>query len=105
MSYVADTLRHRSSVLNATGIMMDPSTGLRATVELEKVAQFKFAASYGSESIKRVINGVRPGMREFEHAGLMRPTRLPLGAHDAWRAGGPRPEQPVRRRRLYSPAT
>ncbi|RCI77228.1 hypothetical protein DNK03_21630 [Brucella anthropi] len=80
-SYLADALRSRGSVVNATRVMMDPSSGLRATLELEELAQFEFAATHGSESIKRVMNGVRPGMREFEVASLMRPIGLPLGAH------------------------
>jgi hypothetical protein len=80
-SYLADALRARGTVINVTSIMMDPSEGLRATLELEELAQFEFAATHGSESIKRVMNGVRPGMREFEVASLMRPIGIPLGAH------------------------
>lgn len=86
-SYVADALRQIGPVVNATGIMVDPTSGMRATVELDQLAQFEFAATHGSESVKRVINGVRPGMREFDVASLMRPIGLPLGAHPMLSSG------------------
>lgn len=80
-SYLADALRAVGPTTNATRILTDPSTGLRATLELEELAQFEFAATHGSESIKRILRGVRPGMTEFEAATLMTPIGLPLGAH------------------------
>ncbi|CAN5272260.1 hypothetical protein BH10PSE9_BH10PSE9_00600 [soil metagenome] len=66
---------------------MVASTGLRAINEVDQLAQFEFAACHVSEAVKRVLFGVRPGMRESEAAALMRPIGLPLSAHLMLSAG------------------
>jgi hypothetical protein len=86
-SYVADTLRTFGTVSNAAAIMMDPTSGMRATIEIDELAQFEFAATHASEAIKRVVFGIRPGMSEFEAASLMRPIGLPLGCHTMLSSG------------------
>ena len=86
-SYVADGLRAFGPTTNATRVLMDPSSGLRATLELEELAQFEFATTHGSESIKRVLRGIRLGMTEYEAASLMAPIGLPLGAHTMLSSG------------------
>lgn len=86
-SYIADTLRSFGTVSNATALLMDPTSGMRATIELEELAQFEFAATHASEGIKRVIWGVRPGMSEFEVASLMQNIGLPLAAHTMLSSG------------------
>jgi hypothetical protein len=90
-SFIVDTIRSivgpSGSMSNATEILMGASSGLRAINEIDQLAQFEFAAAHASESIKRVLFGVRAGMREFEAASLMRPIGLPLCCHPMLSAG------------------
>jgi hypothetical protein len=84
-SFIVDTLRQivgpGGRVVNATRILMDSTDGMRAVNEIEQLAQFEFAACHASQAIKRVLVGLRPGMREFDAAELMRPIGLPLSCH------------------------
>jgi hypothetical protein len=66
---------------NATALFMGASTGLRAVNEIAQIAQFEFSASHASEAIKRVLFGIKPGMREYEAAQLMNLIGLPLSCH------------------------
>lgn len=90
-AFIVDTLRMLAcpsgAVVNATAIFMAASAGLRATNEVDQLAQFEFAACHVSEAVKHVVFGLRPGMREFEAAALMRPIGLPLSAHLMLSAG------------------
>ncbi len=90
-SYIADTIRAvvgaAGAAVNATAILMDASSGMRAVNELDQIARFEFAAVQVSEAVKRVLFGVHPGMREFEAAALMRQPGLPLSAHLMLSAG------------------
>jgi len=90
-SYVADTLRAVTGasgrVVNATALLVDPSDGLRAVNEIDQLAQFEVAASHVSEAIKRVLFGLRPGMREFEAAQLMKQNGLPVTCHPMLSSG------------------
>ncbi len=92
-SFIADALRAAvgasGRVANATALLMDASTGLRAVNEIEQLALFEFAASHASESVKRVVFGVKPGMREFEAAALLRNEGFALSCH-AMLSAGPR---------------
>jgi Xaa-Pro aminopeptidase len=80
-AYVAAMLAGIGPVTNATGILTNPVDGLRAEIEIEELARFEFLATHGSESVKRVIFGLKPGMTEFEAASLMRPMGYPLCCH------------------------
>jgi hypothetical protein len=90
-SFIADWLRSLAGgtdrVVNATALLMDASSGLRAVNEVDQIADFEFAASHASESVKRVLFGVRPGMREFEAAALFRHEGFALSAHVMLSAG------------------
>jgi hypothetical protein len=90
-SYIADTLRDLTGdparVRNTNALLMDASTGLRATNEVEQLARFEFAATYASQAVRDVLFGVRPGMTEFEAAELMRLNGLPLATHVFLSAG------------------
>ena len=90
-SFIVDTLRAITGpagrVVNATRMLMDPSEGLRATNEIDQLAQFEFAACHASEAVKRVLLGVKPGMREFEAARLMQPIGLPFSCHPMLASG------------------
>lgn len=84
-AFIVDTLRavigNSGRVVNATALLMDSSSGLRALNEIDQLAQFEFSATHASEAIKRVLAGIRPGMREFDAARLMQPIGLPHSAH------------------------
>ena len=90
-SYIVDTLRDvvgkDGRVVNATALLMDASQGLRAINEIDQLAQFEFSACHVSEAVKRLIFGLRPGMREFEVAALLRPIGLPFSCHPMLSSG------------------
>jgi Xaa-Pro aminopeptidase len=90
-AYIADTLRdltgEPANVRNANRLLMDASSGLRATNEAEQLARFEFAATYASQAVRNVLFGVRPGMTEFDAAGLMHLNGLPLATHIFLSAG------------------
>lgn len=95
-SFIIDTVRHlvgpEGGVVNINAVLMAPTGGLRATNELEQLAQFEFAACHASEAVKRVVFGVRPGMREFEAAQLMQLPGIPASCHPML-SSGPRAYQ------------
>lgn len=80
-AYLVSAIAGFGPVCNATALMMDPATGLRAEIEVDELARFEFLASHGSDSIRRVITGLAPGMTEFEAASLMAPLGYPLCCH------------------------
>lgn len=90
-SFIIDTLRHlvgeEGRVINAGRLFMDSETGLRAINEIDQLAQFEFAACHASEAIKKVLFGVRPGMREMDAARLMALGQYPLSAHPMLSSG------------------
>ncbi len=67
-AFIVDTLRRLvgegGAVVNATALFMHASTGLRAVNEIDQLAAFEFAAVHVSEAVKRVLFGLKPGMRE-----------------------------------------
>ena len=65
------TVGSGGSLVNATALLMAASTGMRAINEIDQLAEFEFAACHASEAIKRVLFGLRPGMREFEAVTLI----------------------------------
>jgi Xaa-Pro aminopeptidase len=86
-AYVAGMLAAIGPVENATGILMNPVNGLRSEIEVEELARFEFLATHSSESVKRVIFGIKPGMTEFEAASLMQPLGYPLCCHPMLSSG------------------
>jgi hypothetical protein len=90
-SFIADAIRRLTGghdrLVNATAILMDASNGLRCVNELDQLAYFEFAASHASECVKRVLFGVRPGMREYEAAALFHHEGFALSAHMMLSAG------------------
>jgi hypothetical protein len=91
-SFIVDTLRAIAGsggrVVNATALLMDPSTGMRSINEIDQIAQFEYASCLTSEAIKRVLFGLRPGMKEVEVVSeLMRPTGAPLNCHIMFNTG------------------
>src|SRR5262249_55640741 len=90
-AYIADTIRTvagaSGSVVNATAILMDATTGLRAVNEIDQLVQFEFAAAHVSEAVKRVLFGLEPGMREYQAARLMQLGGFPVSCHPMLSAG------------------
>ncbi len=90
-AYLADTLRdmtgNHAQVVNASALLMDSSTGLRAVNELEQLARFEFIGTHASQAVCNVLFGVKPGMTEFEAVQLMNLNGLPLSCHVMLSAG------------------
>jgi hypothetical protein len=92
-AFFVDVLRQTvgtsGRVVNATTLLSSPSNGLRSVNEIDQLARFEFASSYSSQAIRDIMFGIRPGMREFDVARLMRQIGLPLSCHPML-ASGPR---------------
>jgi hypothetical protein len=87
-SYLADAIRSIAvEAVNATALLMAPSSGLRALNEIDQLAQFEFAATHASEAVKRAVFSLTPGMREYDAARTMQLTGVPLSAHLMLSAG------------------
>ena len=72
---------------NATGLFTEPGRGLRLVNDIDQLACFEFAATYGSESMRRMLHQVRPGMTELEAFSLYRPIGLPYSYHPVMLSG------------------
>lgn len=87
-AYLVDTLRGMGcEVLNAGKIFMEPGAGLRALNDVDQLAAFEFAASYGSQGLRNLLFNVRPGMSEFEAFRLQAPIGLPFCYHPVLLSG------------------
>lgn len=84
-AYLADAVRDlagpRGRVGNATGLLIDAAAGLRVTNEVEQLAAFEYAACHTSQGVRRLLFGLRPGLRESEAVGLLGWNGLPLSCH------------------------
>jgi hypothetical protein len=81
-AYLVDTLRGMGcEVRNAGQIFMDPEYGLRAINDVDQLASFEFAATYGSQGLRNLLFNLHPGMSEFEAFKLFAPIGLPLCYH------------------------
>jgi Xaa-Pro aminopeptidase len=67
--------------VNASAIFVRPGPGLRLVSDADQIACFEFAATHGSESMRRLLLGVRPGLTEHEAFALFRPIGLPFSYH------------------------
>jgi hypothetical protein len=89
-AYLADTLRtltgDPTSVHNTTAILMS-NNGLRANNEVEQLARFEYAATFGSQAVRNVLFNIQPGMTEYEVVELMKLNGLPLSCHLMLSAG------------------
>jgi hypothetical protein len=73
--------------VNATGLFTEPGRGLRLINDIDQLACFEFAATHGSESMRRMLQQVRPGMTELEAFSLYRPIGLPYSYHPVMLSG------------------
>ncbi len=81
-AYLADELRALGcEPANASAIFVQPGHGLRLVNDTDQIACFEFAATHGSEAMRRLLAGVRPGLTEHEAFALFRPIGLPFSYH------------------------
>lgn len=82
-SFLADVLRERcdGQVDNAGGLLIDPGDGLRVINELEQLLYFEYAASQTSQGVRRLLEGLQPGMSERDAVQLLRWNGDPLSCH------------------------
>jgi len=73
--------------VNATALFTEPGRGLRLVSDTDQLACFEFAATHGSESMRRMLHQVRPGMTELEAFSLYRPIGLPYSYHPVMLSG------------------
>ena len=87
-AFIVDELRALGGrPVNATGLFTEPGRGLRLVSDTDQLACFEFAAAHGSESMRRMLRGVRPGMTELEAFALYRPIGLPYSYHPVMLSG------------------
>lgn len=90
-SFIVDTIRQivgeGGRVVNANALLMDCTTGLRASNEIAQIAQFEFGAVACAEAVKSLIANIRPGMTEIEAAQHMRLGALPHSCHTMLSSG------------------
>lgn len=68
-------------VVNATALLMDPTTGLRATLDADQLAWHEAAATRTSQALRNVLAGIRPGMTERQAIRLMAMDGSPHSCH------------------------
>ena len=90
-SFIADTLRALAgpsgAVINAANLLMNPTDGLRAINDADQLAAFEFAATFASQGVRNVLDGIVPGMTELGAARLMGMNGLPQSAHPMLSSG------------------
>ena len=90
-SYLVDVLREltgsRSRIVNATGLLINATDGIRIKNDVDQLAVFEFAACHTSTAVRDVLFGLQPGMSEFDAARLMRQNGLPLSCHPMLSSG------------------
>ncbi len=84
---VAELAGIAGELTNATDIFTDPDTGLRLHNDVDQLAYFEFAASHGSQAMRRLLFGIRAGMTELEASSLMNPIMLPFNYHPTMLSG------------------
>ena len=83
-AFIVDELRRLAgagTVENAGHLLTDAADGLRVINEVEQLAAFEHAACSTSEGVRRLLFGLRPGMREREAVGLLGWNGTPLSCH------------------------
>lgn len=71
----------KENVSNATDLFIEPDYGVRILHTAEEIALFEYGAAYASESIKRMVAGLRTGMTEMELSQLMLSGGLEVNCH------------------------
>jgi hypothetical protein len=89
--FIVDELQRLSgrdgSVESATDILIGAADGMRVINEVEQLAYFEWAACHTSNGVRRVIEGIQPGMTEQEAVRLLEWNGAPLSCHLMLTAG------------------
>ncbi len=84
-AYLVDALRALTgpagAVGNAIDLLINAAEGLRVVNEVEQLAAFEYAACQTSQGVRRLLFGLRPGMRESEAVRLLEWNGMPLSCH------------------------
>jgi hypothetical protein len=84
-SFMADVLRrlcgNADALINASDIFMDSEKGLRNNNCLEELVRFEWASTRTSESMKNLLQQLKPGIREYELARNYISDGLPYSCH------------------------
>ncbi len=90
-AYIVDGLRTLTGpggvVGNAAALLIDAAEGLRVVNEVEQLAAFEYAACHTSQGVRRLLFGLRPGLREDEAVRLLQWNGMPLSCHLMLAAG------------------
>jgi hypothetical protein len=90
-AFIVDRVRRlvgtSGAVENATDLLVDPAAGLRVINEVDQLAMFEWAACHTSSGVRRLLEGLRPGMTEQEAVGLLGWNGTPLSCHLMLTAG------------------
>jgi hypothetical protein len=90
-AYLVDALRALTGptgvVQNTTHLLIDAAEGLRVINEVEQLAAFEHAACHTSQGVRRLLFGLRTGMRESEAVRLLHWNGAPLSCHLMLSAG------------------
>jgi Xaa-Pro aminopeptidase len=87
-AFIVDELRALGcQPVNATALFTAPGRGLRLVSDADQLACFEFAATHGSESMRRLLHGVRPGLTELAAFSLFEPIGLPYSYHPVLLSG------------------
>lgn len=72
---------------NAAGLLIDAQDGLRVINEADQLAYLEWAACHVSEGVKRLIEGLEPGLTEHNAVRLLGWNGTPLSCHLMLSAG------------------
>lgn len=86
---LADIAGDDALLSDVTPVLMHPENGERAVVDADQIAVFEWAAVRASQAVWRAVSGARPGMSEFEIAGLMGYQGEPLSCHTMMASAAP----------------
>jgi hypothetical protein len=90
-SYLVDTLRglvgRDGLVENGGDLLIDAAGGLRNVNDVDQLAWLEWAATQTSDGVRRVLEGLRPGLTEREAVALLGWDGTPLSCHTMLTAG------------------
>jgi hypothetical protein len=74
---------------DATPVLMDPTTGLRSTIDADQIALHEWGAARASGAVWRILTGTRLGASEMEAASAMGYAGEVFSAHLMYATGDP----------------
>ena len=90
-SFLVDALRRlvepSGVVENAGDLLIDPADGLRVINDADQLAMFEWAATQTSGGLRRLLEGLSPGMTERDAVRLLDWNGTPLSCHLMLSAG------------------